>query len=170
MSWSSEFMPIVRTLTNDIIEPYLYSDARINQVIVVAVKYVQADVELDYVYETNVETVTITPDPTQDNDFAVLVCLKTACIIDQSTFRSKAVSEGISVSMGPSSLRVAGSLDGWSQILKHGPCGLYKELIDQWAASTATGIRAVLGPFVGNNFDPRNLNNYTTHRHRDFYS
>ena len=72
--------------------------------------------------------------------------------------------------MGPSSLRVAGSLDGWSQILKHGPCGLYQELTDQWAVQTATGIRAVLGPFVGNNFDPRNLNNYTTHRHRDFYS
>ena len=48
MSWQTELTTITRTLINDLNEPYEYSDARIQQVLTVAGKYVQFDVNLDH--------------------------------------------------------------------------------------------------------------------------
>jgi hypothetical protein len=159
MAWQNELTLIVRTLINDIDEPYEYSDARIQQVLVVSAKYVQFDVNLDYSYQIDVVNSNITPDPTVDNDdtFISMVCLKAACIIDQGTFRTKAALEGIRTALGPASVSIGGSLAGWQSIIDHGACGLYEELTSHWDVKNATAIRAVLSPFVGNKFDPRYL-------------
>ena len=114
MSWSVEIPVIVRTLINDLSENPTYSDDRLLQVITVAAKYVQFDVNLDHLYTIDVVTPNITPDPTTDNDsiFISLVSLKAACIIDQSTLRTKAAMEGIRATLGPAQLSVGGSLAG----------------------------------------------------------
>jgi hypothetical protein len=159
MAWQQELTLITRTLINDLKDPYEFSDARIQQVIVVAAKYVQFDVNLDHIYAIDVVNNSITPDPTTNNDdiFNSLVCLKTACIIDQGKFRTKAAMEGIRAALGPASLSVGGSLSGWKEIIAHGACALYEELTSHWDVKNATAIRAILSPFVGNKFDPRNL-------------
>jgi hypothetical protein len=159
MSWQNELTIIVRTLINDLDEPYDYSDVRIQQVLTVAAKYVQFDVNLDYSYEVDVINSHISPDPTLDNDetFISMVCLKAACIIDQGTFRTKAALEGIRTALGPASIGFAGTLSGWSAIIDHGACGLYEELTSHWDVKNATAVRAILSPFVGNKFDPRYL-------------
>lgn len=160
MSWQTELTTIVRVLINDIVEPYDYSDNRILQVLTVAGRYVQFDVNLDHPYTIDVVNRNITPDPTVDNDsvFVSLVCLKAACIIDQGTFRTKAAMEGIRTSLGPASLSFGGSLTGWQAIIDHGACGLYDELTAHWDVKNATAIAAVLSPFVNNRYDPRYLN------------
>lgn len=167
MSWNVEIPIIVRTLINDLSENPTYSDDRILQVITVAAKYVQFDVNLDHAYTINVVTPDIIPDPTADNDsiFISLVSLKAACIIDQSTLRTKAAMEGIRAALGPANLSVAGSLVGIKMILETGPCATYEELTSHWDVKEATAIRAVLSPFVGNKFDPRSL--YSDNRGRD---
>ena len=159
MSWQNELTIIVRTLINDLDEPYDFSDTRIQQVLAVAGKYVQFDVNLEQSYQIDVINNNITPDPTTENDeiFVSLVCLKAACIIDQGTFRTKAAIEGIRTALGPASISFGGTLSGWSAIIEHGACGLYQELTDHWDVKNATAIRAVLSPFVGNKFDPRYL-------------
>lgn len=171
MSWQIEIPIIVRTLINDLSDQPTYSDERIAQVIAVAAKYVQFDVILDHKYDVDVANPNISPDPTSDRDeiFISLVSLKAACIIDQSTYRTKAAMEGIRASLGPASLSVAGQSAAWNTILKEGPCALYEELTSHWDVKDATAIRAVLSPFVGNKFDPRaiQLNPY---RSRDIYS
>lgn len=171
MSWQTEIPIIVRTLINDWSDQPVYSDERIIQVITVAAKYVQFDVSLDTKYTVDVSNLTIDPDPTlkKDEIFTSLVALKSACIVDQSSLRTKAAVEGIRASLGPASLSVGGSLEGIRMVLEQGPCALYDELTSHWDVKDATAIRAILSPFVGNNFNPRYIQNYG-YRSRDFYS
>lgn len=174
MSWQQHLTTIVRVLINDLDAPYEYSDARMEQVIVVAAKYVQFDVNLDHLYTIDVVNPNITPDPTSDSDeiFLSLVGLKAACIFDQGTFRTKAALEGIRASLGSASLSIAGTTGGWQSIIDHGACGLYDELTAHWDVKNATAIAAVLSPFVGNRFDPRYLlrGSFRNTNSNDFYS
>lgn len=159
MSWNIELPIIVRTLINDLSDTPTYSDERLLQIIVVSAKYVQFDVVLDQEYTLDVINPNITPDPTIDNDsiFISLTCLKAACIIDQSSVRTKAALEGIRAALGPAQLSVGGSLEGLRMILETGPCSAYDELTSHWDVKEATAIRAILSPFVGNRFDPTSL-------------
>jgi hypothetical protein len=167
MSWNIEIPIIVRTLINDLSDSPTYSDERILQIIAVASKYVQFDIVLDQVYTIDVTNPNISPDPTVNNDsiFISLVGLKAACIIDQSTLRTKAALEGIRAALGPAQLSVAGSLSGFNLILDKGPCAAYEELTSHWDVREATAVRAILSPFVGNKFDPRSL--HSDNRGRD---
>jgi len=171
MSWKIEMPIIIRTLINDVENIPKYSDERLHQVIVVAAKYVQFDVDLINRYELDIANPEISPDPTAANDdiFISLTCLKSACIIDQSSVRTKAVLEGIRAALGPASLSVGGSLEGLRMILEMGPCASYEELTSHWDVKEATAVRAVLSPFVGNNFDPTSLT-YPGDPRRDLYS
>lgn len=171
MSWQLEIPIIVRTLINDLEEPVKYSDERLLQIITVAAKYVQFDVALDHEYAIDVVGNNITPDPTSDNDsiFISLVGLKAACIIDQSTLRTKAALEGIRAALGPAQLSIAGSLAGFDLIIDKGSCAAYDELTAHWDVKAATAIRAILSPFVGNKFDPTYLR-YPGDNRRDIFS
>ena len=171
MSWQTEIPIIIRTLINDWSDQPVYSDERIIQVITVAAKYVQFDVSLDNQYQVDVGNLTLEPDPTINKDeiFISLLSLKSACLIDQSNLRTKAAIEGIRAALGPASLSVGGSLEGIRMVLEYGPCALYEELTSHWDVKDATAIRAILSPFVGNNFNPRYIQSYG-YGARDFYS
>jgi hypothetical protein len=86
-----------------------------------------------------------------------LLALKAACLLDQSTFRTKAVSEGIRTALGSANLSVAGNLSGYKTLLDIGPCNLYEKLVMEHNISNATAVSAILSPFVGNNFDPQSM-------------
>jgi hypothetical protein len=171
MAWQNEMTIITRTLINDLNDPYEFSDDRIKQLLTVSAKYVQFDVNLEHSYTIDVVNNIISPDPTDDNDsiFISLTCLKAACLVDQSTLRTKAAIEGIRASLGPASLSVAGSLVGIKLLLDTGPCATYEELTSHWDVKEDTAIRAVLSPFVGNKFVPFNMGIYP-HSHREFLS
>lgn len=171
MSWQIELPIIVRTLINDLEDQPVYSDERLIQAIVVAAKYVQIDVNLLNDYTIDISNPQITPDPTNNGDetFAGMIALRSACIMDQSSLRTKAAMEGIKASLGPANLSVNGSLNGIMLILEKGPCALYEQLKNNWNMGEASHIRAILSPFVGNNFSPRYMQNHG-HRNTDFYS
>lgn len=174
MTWQDELTIITRTLINDWEEPYSYSDSRIQQIITVAAKYVQFDINLDYAYTIDVVNNNISPDPISVNDsiFTSMVCLKAACIIDQGTFRTKAALEGITTRLGPAVLNLGGTLTGWQSIIQHGACGVYDELTSHWDVRNASAFAAVLSPFVNNRYDPRYLNvgPFRNVGNNDFYS
>lgn len=171
MSWQNEIPVIVRTLINDWGDQPVYSDDRLLQVISVAAKFVQFDVTLDHKYSVDLANFNITPDPTSDRDeiFIALVGLKAACIVDQSTYRTKAALEGIRASLGPANLSVAGQSAAWNTILDKGPCAAYEELTSHWDVAQATNAKTILSPFVGNKFDPRYIQG-NIYRNRDIYS
>lgn len=172
MAWQDELTTMVRTLINDALEPYQFSDDRIVQTILVAGKYLQFDIVLDHSYTIDVINKTITPDPTTDDDeiFIMLASLKAACLIDQGTLRLKAANEGIRAALGPASLSVGGAAAGWALILEHGPCKLYSDLVEHWDVANASAIAAILGPFSGNKFDPEFQHNRSRNSDRNgFY-
>lgn len=163
MYWEIEIPIIIRVLINDLGSPPTYSDSRIQQLSVVAAQYVLMEVNLDREYIANVVTTDISPDPsdpaTRDTDFIGFIAMKAACLLDQSTFRTKAAGEGLRAALGPASLSVTGTLAGYKDILNMGPCKLYEQLVLDHNIGNATAVRAILSPFVGNTFDPQNLNN-----------
>lgn len=160
--WDTEIPIIVRNLINDVDSTNpTYSDSRIKQLIVVAANYVVKDVNLTTEYTIDTININITPDPSaptsRDSTFVGLLALKSACLLDQSTFRTKAASEGIRTSLGSASLSVAGNLEGYKTLLQIGPCKLYDDLSMSHNIGDATAISAILSPFVGNKFDPEYL-------------
>lgn len=173
-TWQTELTIIVRNLINDLSATPTYSDARLQQLIATGARFVEFDVVLDNVYEVDVTNSAITPDPVAINDsiFISLVCLKAACLVDQSTLRTKAAMEGIRASLGPANLTVGGSLAGYKILLDQGPCALYSQLTEHWDVQNASAIQAILSPFVGNRFDAKDVNFGTMPRYRydTFYS
>lgn len=167
MGWQNEMTTMVRTLINDSIEPYQFTDDRILSVILIAGKYVQYDIVLEHEYNVDVIATTITPDPTDDNDeiFIILTALKAACLIDHGSLRIKAAAEGIRASLGSASLNVSGQAAAWQKVLEHGPCKLYDDLVEHWDVANASAIAAILGPFSGNKFDPQ----FQYDRNKDFH-
>ena len=172
--WILEMPLIVRTWINDLADNPTYSDDRLQQAIIVAGQYVTREINLDTEYKCDIINLSITPDPslasTRDEAFITFTALKTACILDQSTFRTKAAAEGIRAGLGAANVSVAGNLKGYKDILDKGPCAMYEKLRIEYEIGNAHNyIRAVLSPFVGNNFDPQHL--HTEHaRFRNFYS
>jgi hypothetical protein len=175
MSWQNEMTLIVRTLINDLDQPYEYCDSRIEQLITVAATLVQQEANLTQTYAIDVTNLTITNDPTtpvRDDNFVTLTCLKSACLIDQSTFRTKAALEGIRTSLGSASLSVTGNLSGFKAILDQGPCAMYQQVLEEYnlgGDGLINSIQAVLSPFVGNKFDPRMYNRSPSGDSRDIY-
>lgn len=173
MSWNIELPIIVRTWINDLEDNPTYSDDRLSQAILVASQYVIREINLDKTYTINLIESTLTPDPTdaqnRDDVFIAFVSLKTACILDQSTFRTKAINEGIRAALGAANISVGGNLKGYQTLLEIGPCKMYEKLRIEYEIGNANAIQAILSPFVGNKFDSRYLNNEYG-RYRDFYS
>lgn len=172
MSWQIEIPIIVRSLINDLSDNPTYSDERIQQLIVVAAQYVVREISLNTNYTINIITPDITPDPTlidnKDQDFIGFVALKSACILDQSSLRTRAAMDGVRAALGPASISVAGS-SMYTTILNQGPCSVYDKLRIEHQLGNSSLLRAILSPFVGNNFDPTNLN-YPGDNRRDIYS
>lgn len=178
MYWEIEIPIIVRNLINDLQDPVTYTDERIQQLAVVASQYVLNDLNLSVTYVVDIINQTITPDPSdpesRDTDFIGFIALKSACILDQSTFRTKAALEGIKTALGSANLSISGNLAGYKMILDQdqGPCKLYEQLTLDYNIGNATAVSAVLSPFVGNNFDPRYLlrGSFRSTNSNDFYS
>ena len=172
MSWQLELPIIVRTWINDLSDTPTYEDDRLQQVLVVSAQYVNREINFTKSYEVNLTNLTISPDPcgaVRDEDFIGFVTLKAACFLDQSTFRTKAANEGIRAGLGAAQVDVRGNLRGYKEILDVGPCYMYDKLRMQYEISNSNGIEAILGPFVGNNFDPRYLTDHYS-RLRKFMS
>jgi hypothetical protein len=175
MYWEIEIPIIVRNLINDLEAVPVYSDDRINQLAVVSAQYVLGQVNLSTSYTVDIVAKTITPDPsapdTRDTDFVGFIALKSACLLDQSTFRTKAALEGIRTALGPANLAIAGHLSGYKTIIEddQSPCRLYEQLTLDHNIGNATAVRAILSPFIGNKFDPSYLRADYSIDHNNIY-
>ena len=178
MSWQVEIPIITRTLINDLSDQPMYSDERLLQLITVAAQYVLSDINTKYPYQIDIVNQTITPDPSnpdpanplsKDTDYIGFVSLKSACLLDQSTLRTRAAMEGVRASLGPAVIQVAGNIRAYQILIEQGPYNTYQELRKQYEFGNANAIRSMMSPFVGNKFDPRaiQLNPY---RSKDIYS
>lgn len=161
MAWETEGVLMLRHLINDVDAPYDYSDARLETTIAIAARYVNTDIDFSTNYVIDVSTPDITPDPTDTasdgEEFLNFAVLKAACMLDISTLRIKALAAGIEAKCGPAVLKTVEHLAGFKELLTQGPCAAYDELKKQFKFGNLGICRAILSPFVNNNFDPLSL-------------
>jgi len=156
MSWQTTVTTMVRYLINDVVEPYTYSDARLQDTIAVSAQLVLTELTFQYSYVVDLAVPSITPDPTtvNDNAFINLIALKTACFMDQSLYRTKAAQAGILVKTGSHTVDTRDNINGYNNLLlKIGPCKAYEDAKMEYVTGILVPGRAVLGPFEGINFE-----------------
>jgi hypothetical protein len=141
---------IVRHLINDL-DPdnYKFSNTRLETTILVAAKLSQMNIDFSNSYTINVETCTLSPDPTVtstiDDPFVTLICLRTACIIIGSEIRSES-GNAISIKDGPSAIDLRGVTQTLTVIYKD-LCEKYEHLLLEYRAGSSIAGQAILGPY-----------------------
>lgn len=163
MAWQDTALPMLRVIISDIdTNSPTYSDDRLEEILVVCAMYVQQEMDFSTTYTISVPTRTISPDPVTNNDstFLNFIVLKAACVTDWSTYRTEALRNGLEAKLGPAELKVKGErLTGFKELITQGPCAAYEQLKMEYEFSgDGSSVRAVLSPFVGNNYDPISLN------------
>jgi hypothetical protein len=139
-----------------------YTDERLEQLIVVAAKYVDMDLEKDYTVD--ILGIDITPDPVEQNDeiFVNLVVIKAACMIDQGSLRLKAALAGIEAVAGPARLKVGGdNFSAFRTLVEVGACAMYKTMRQDYQLGNGAYCHGILSPFTSNSFDADNLRNFS---------
>jgi hypothetical protein len=122
---------ILRHMIDDLSATPVYDDERLYELLIVAAQLVKQEVSLSTAYTVDLDELVLSPDPTEtdpkDDSFINLICLKAACIIDQSEVRK---ASGRSFSVADSTgMRVdtRANLEGRLAILKDGWCKAYKD-------------------------------------------
>lgn len=135
-----------------------YTDERLEQLIVVAAKFVNQDLEASYVVD--VTGVDITPDPVDSNDdiFINLTVIKSACLIDHGNLRIKAALAGLEAVAGPARLKVGGdNFAAFRTLVEAGACAMYKTLLQDYKLGSGAICHGILSPFISNTFHPDDL-------------
>ena len=161
MEWHGAMINMLRVLIGDntYSGAYVYTDSRLIETLVVAAMYTAQEIKFATDYTIDVIYSTISPDPyvTSDRTFMNMTALKAACIIDQGTYRTKAVLSGLEAKCGPTTLKTLNHLDGFKELLSMGPCAMFDKLkLDYEFSGDGLNniIHFVLSPFAGNDFDP----------------
>jgi len=160
MAWGKTLVNFVRILVNDFDNDELtYTDNQLKRIIVVSANLVQQELTFDTTYTINLGSPDISPDPTvtatRDDAFTNFVALKTACKLDEYTFRAKAVLSGLRASCGNHIRMETTDYAGpFRDLLQLGPCLSYENLKRDWKFGNANTIRAVLSPFTSNLWNP----------------
>ena len=91
-TWDVVMPLIVRGLVNDLIEPYNYSEEKVQQLIVTCAQLVKPELDFTNSYTIDIPNMTITPDPviSYDDGFTNLVSMKTATLILQGEVKNLA--------------------------------------------------------------------------------
>jgi len=151
MSWQGQMSTIVRHLINDVDSSnYQFSDNRIETSILVAAQLVVSEVEFPNTYDINVESCTLSPDPTddgsRDNDFITLICLKTACIILGGEVRGGS-GNAISIKDGPSAIDLRGVTQTLMALFKD-MCEKYEQALFSYeSGESSINGQSILSPY-----------------------
>lgn len=155
-TWEDILVIKVRVLINDTESPQVYTDERLQQIIVYAAVCVQAEIGFDTVYTIDIDNVTISPDPTLigDDKFCTLVALKAACITDQSSYRNAALIGGVAAMAGPPMLGTNQYMAGFKGLVSFN-CEAYER--QKQGCQVGRRGETVLSPFISNSYDPLSL-------------
>lgn len=148
MSWQTEMTLVVRYLINDI-DSTQFSDARLQQTILVAAQLVQNELSFNTKYTVDIIGSGISPDPTnpRDDNYISLTSLKTACIIDRGTARSTMLS-GARITHNGDTIDTTASAKGAESLLKNGYCAAYEQAKFEYLAGNLNAGEAILGPYT----------------------
>jgi hypothetical protein len=159
-SWQNTSLLMLRTMLNDAgCGETKYSNSRLEQLLITSAYFLPVDINFNTSYVIDVEQNTITPDPISQDDgqeFISFMVLKAACIADEGNFRNQALLQGVKARCGPAVLDTSSYGQYLKDLLSNGPCKTYDDLKDEYNFSYEGRriIRAVMSPFVSNDFYP----------------
>lgn len=150
MSWQGQMSTVVRHLINDVdASSYTFTPQRIETTLLVAAQLMTMNVDFANVYDINVESSTLSPDPTdtgtKDNPFIALTCLRAACIIIGSEIRKES-GNAISIKDGPSAIDLRGVTQTLTVLYKD-LCDKYENSLLEYRAGNGVVGQSILGPY-----------------------
>lgn len=150
MAWQDEMVPLLRAMINDNDSPTVYSDTRLEELIVASAQLVIIEMSFDSTYTITLSTTTISPDPTspRDNAFINLVSIKAAAIVYCSEAKV-ATKQSFSVTDGPSSVSTSGRMQGALQLCKMWNDNFRLAKVEYLAGNSVAG-QAILSPYTQN--------------------
>lgn len=160
MSWQNTGLIMLRTLLNDAgCNTVKYTDNRLLELLLTSAYIMRVDINFSTTYSVDIEAQTISPDPaaqTDGEEFISFMVLKAACLTDESNFRTAALLQGVSARCGPASITTSNYGVYLKDLLTVGPCASFERLTNAYNFSYEGRqiIRAVMSPFVSNDFDP----------------
>ncbi len=165
MSWNNEMVLITRYLVDDIAVvsstglTSTYTDERLETTILVAAQLTLFDVTFDKTYIVDVDSCSLTPDPTvvtRDNAFINLVSLKTACIILGAEAKA-AATNAIKVKdggrFGSAEIDMGQSYKALQERAATA-CKDYQDAKVQYLAGNGRVGAAIIGPYVNEQTNP----------------
>ena len=162
-TWQNTSLIMLRTMLNDAgCDSVRYTPQRLNDLLITSAYLLPLDINFKNTYVVDVELRTITPDPIQQTDgdeFINLLVLKAACLTDEGNFRTAALAQGVTARIGPASLQTSSYGQYLGTLLNEGPCKTYSKLVELYnmGYDGSKIIRAVMSPFVANDYNPSNL-------------
>lgn len=144
-TWQDKMVMVLRGLIFDMTPPYTYTDTRLEEIIVISAALVIADVRFTNTYTIDTEAISITPDPSSNDDFVALVCLKAACLIAQGEYRESA-RNAISVKDGPSTIDNTGVAKHREGVARDA-CDRYSKAKKTYRIGDGTLGRTIVGPY-----------------------
>ena len=145
--WQTVMVGVLRELLKDSEEPYTYSDTALEKLLLSSARLVQFDTTFSTSYAVDTEGLDITPDPSGDNPFVVLTCLRAACVLGKGE-AAKSAGQAIAVRDGSSSIDLRGNLTGRLELMKSA-CEEYRNAKNAHALGRSVSVgQAVLTPSV----------------------
>ena len=160
MAWAATMTQLLRAVIYDL-GSTSYTDARLQTLLINAAQLINSEMDFSTTYTVDIINETLSPDPTltatKDDDFFNLNVLKAACLVDQGTYRTEIAMAGLTAKLGPAVLQTSGRAGAFKDLLEVGACGMYKIARDDFMFGNGNVCKAILSPFVGNNFDPQSI-------------
>jgi hypothetical protein len=158
MTWQTEITPMVRYIIGDIGTTQTYTDAKIQNAVLISAQLMAKDVDFGKTYIVDVGNSGISPDPTdteRDDAFISLVSLKTAWLIANSELRTYALT-GMKVTDGPSTIDTT-SMATQMKNVAAAASKAYNDAVKQYMLGNAIGAKIVTGPYTTINGNYTNL-------------
>jgi hypothetical protein len=150
--WQVEMVILLRHMIGDINEPYVYTDNRLQELILVSSQFVNTEVGgFQQKYQVNVQQLLLKPDPTmsdtRNDSFINLSVLKSACIIDNCVARL-AANKSMLLRDADKSVDLRDVGTNIVAIWKAGWCKNYTDAkFEYMAGNMGMAGAAVIGPF-----------------------
>lgn len=142
MAWQDVSVPTLRHIINDLGSTVEYNDSRLEELLVVAARYIDQEISFSTAYTIDIVNCSIAPEP--DDPFINLMVLKAACILARGTQRID-INKGFVIHDGPS--RIDGKQVAVERKnMTESYCQEFEDAAEQHRLGNAVSGKAIFGP------------------------
>ena len=156
-SWEKNILPLIRLYIDDDSDTsQTNSDDRLMEIAAIAAYEVSSQLSFSSTYTITLNPASISPSPSDDSNFCLLVAAKSACLLARAEYKTHAL-QNIRITDGPSTI----NLEGVAKAMKdryEDLCSKYEHMARQYMLGNSISGAAVTGPLVNSQIPPRQGN------------